>query len=518
MLALLGCSRGSTNVRSGDSAQVLHRGIGPDLTDLDPQLWIQTSDYTVLSSLLEGLVSEDPIDLHPVPGVAERWESSADGLSYTFHLRADARWSNGEPVTAGDFIASWRRILSPSFATTRADQLFLIRGAEAFNRGSAEFSAVGLQSPDPRTLTVTLDRPAPWFLSVLSGPSWLPVPVATIAKYGSTTERGTNWATPERWVGNGPFVLASWRRGQEIVVAKSPSYWDAAKVRLREIHFHAFDSIDAEERAFRAGQLHVTETVPPSKIDSYRRDSPDLLRTDPLLGTYFVRVNVRRPGLGDERVRLALAVSIDRQAIVEKILRGGQAPAYTFTPAAIAGYAPERVQEGTPEAARLLLSQAAPAGLPELSLLYNNSDVHREVAEAIQEMWRQRLGINVQLVNEDLKSVEEARRSGNYDLLLSSWIADYEDPSAFLDIWRGDSGDNFTGWKNADYDSTLLRAEQATDAAARNRIYQKGREHPPWAGTCDSPLSLHPCLPHSAVREGLAPDASRPSSLQGCLA
>ncbi|HEY5078957.1 MAG TPA: peptide ABC transporter substrate-binding protein [Opitutaceae bacterium] len=472
VLALLGCSRGATNVRSGDESQVLHRGIGPDLTDLDPQLWIQTSDYTVLSSLFEGLVSEDPTDLHPVPGVAERWEASADGLTYTFHLRGDARWSNGDPVTAGDFVASWRRILTPSFGATRASQLFIVRGAEAFNRDGGDFSKVGLRAADARTVSVTLEHPAPWFLSLLSSPSWLPVPVATIAKYGSTTDRNTSWATPERWVGNGPFVLSSWHRGQEIAVAKSPTYWDSEKVRLRGIHFHAFDSIDAEERAFRAGQLHVTETIPPGRIDAYRRDSPNLLRIDPLLGTYFVRVNVRRPGLGDPRVRLALAQALDRTAIVEKILRGGQTAAYTFTPPGIGAYAPEPAQERDLEGARRLLAQAAPGGLPELALLYNNSDVHREVAEAIQEMWRRDLGVAVKVVNEDLKSVEEARRTGGYDLLLSSWIADYADPSAFLDVFRADSGDNFTGWSNGEYDANLYKAARTVDPSGRNELYR----------------------------------------------
>ena len=412
------------------------------------------------------------MDLHPVPGVAERWESTADGLTYTFHLRSDARWSSGEPETSGDFLASWRRILTPEFAAARASQLYQIRGAEAFNKGGADFSQVGLQAPDARTLTVTLEHPAPWFLSLLSGPSWMPVPIATVAKYGSVTERATSWATPERWVGNGPFVLASWHRGQEIVVSTSPTYWDASRVRLREIHFHAFDSIDAEERAFRAGQLHVTETIPPDKIDAYRRDAPNLLRIDPLLGTYFVRVNVRRHGLENPRVRSALALAVDRTAIVDKILRGGQTPAYSFTPPGLGGYAPDPVQERNLEEARRLISDSI-AGLPEFALLYNNSDIHREVAEAIQEMWRRDLGIRVRLVNEDLKSVEEARTEGTYDLLLSSWIADYADPSAFLEIWRGDSGDNFTGWSNGEYDSLLFKAARTAESAERRALYRK---------------------------------------------
>ncbi len=338
---LQGCSRG-TNVSTGDAHQVLHRGIGPDIADLDPHMATETKYYSVLSALLEGLVGEDPATLAPVPGVAEHWDISPDGLTYTFHLRADGRWSDGTPVTATDFVESWHRILSPSLGAPNASQLFVIQGAEAFSRGVADFSQVGLKARDARTLSVVLEHPAPWFLSMLSGPAWLPVPVATIAKYGGISARGVSWAVPGRWVGNGPFVLASWKHGQEIVVTRSPTYWDAGGVRLREIHFHEFESIDAEERAFRAGQLHLTETIPPDRIDSYRLDAPDLLRVDPLLGTYFIRVNVRRPGLSDGRIRQALSLAIDRDAIVEKVLRGGQTPATSLVPPGLAGYAPER--------------------------------------------------------------------------------------------------------------------------------------------------------------------------------
>jgi oligopeptide transport system substrate-binding protein len=472
---LAGCSRG-TNVSRGDATQVLHRGIGPDLADLDPHMATQTAYYSVLSALLEGLVGEDPVDLHPVPGVAERWDISPDGLTYTFYIRPDARWSNGDPVTAQDFIDSWHRILTPSLGAAYASQLFLIQRAEAFNKGDANFSQVGLHARDARTLTVALEHPAPWFLTLLASPAWLPVPVRVISKYGGVAERGVAWATPDRWVGNGPFNLKSWHRGQEIVVTRSPTYWDSGRVRLREIHFHTFDSIDAEERAFRSGQLHVTETMPPEKIEAYRRDSPELLRIDPLLGTYFIRVNVRRPGLGDSRIRLALALAIDRTAITEKVLRGGQMPAFSLTPPGIGGYAPSPVQKRNLDEARRLLSDAGHGGgdgLPTFELLYNDSESHRLIAEAVQEMWRRDLGISVKLVNQDLKSTEEARSTGAYDLLRSSWIADYDDPSAFLDILRSDSGNNFTGWSNPDYDDLLFAAARTADPAARNALYGK---------------------------------------------
>jgi oligopeptide transport system substrate-binding protein len=470
--ASAGCSRRTSDVALGDREQILHRSIGVDLSDLDPHLAAQASDYSVLSALLEGLLAEDPVDLHPVPGVAERWDVAPDGLVYTFHLRADARWSNGRPVTSADFVASWRRILTPELGATTASQLYVIRGAEAFSRSGGPFSAVGLEAPDPRTLVVTLEHPAPWFPSVLSSPAWLPVPMDTLTRYGAATRRGNPWAAPGTWVGNGPFDLRTWRHGEEIVVARSPTYWDAEHVKLREIHFHAFDSLDSEERAFRAGQIHLTDALPPARIGAYRRDSPGLLRIDPLLGTYFFRINVRR--LGDVRVRLALALAVDRSSIVGRILQGGQAPAYSLTPPGLQGYAPDPIQrEDADEARRLLAEAGHPGGrgLPTYELLYNNSETHREIAEAVQQMWRRELGVGVRLVNEELKSTEEDRRTGSFDILRSSWIADYADPSAFLEMWRSDSGNNFTGWSSAAFDALLSSAARTSDRGARQAFY-----------------------------------------------
>ncbi|QYM80754.1 peptide ABC transporter substrate-binding protein [Horticoccus luteus] len=473
---LAACGPRETVVQRGDRDQVLHRGIGADLADLDPHLATQAGDYNVLSALLEGLVSEDPVDLHPVPGVAERWDISPDGLTYTFHLRADARWSDGEPVTAQDFVASFRRMLTPSLAADYAPMLYVIQGAEAFHHGQADFSTVGVVAPDARTLRVTLDHAVPYFLSLLNHTAWFPVPLRVIEKYGSTTERGNAWARPGRFVGNGPFNLKAWHAGQEIVVVKSPTYWDAAHVRLTAIHFHAYDSIDAEERAFRAGQLHLTEALPPSKIAAYRRDDPALLRIDPLVGTYFYRLNVRRPFLNDVRIRRALSLAVDRSAIVEKILGGGQLPAHAFTPPGIAGYT-SRAQVVTDfDAARQLLADAGypgGKGIPPLELLFNSSETHRLIAEAVQATWRRELGVDVRLVNQDLNSTLDARRTGNFQILRSVWTADYLDPNSFLAIWTGSSGNNYTGWADSGYDSLLFAADRTADRTARFALLQK---------------------------------------------
>ena len=476
-LLISACTRHETDVQRGNREQVLHRGVGSEVSDLDPQLVTGLAEQCVVSALFEGLVTEDPRDLHPVPGVAERWEASPDGLTYTFHLRADAKWSDGDPVTAPDFVASFRRILTPSLAADNATLFYLVLNAEAFNKGRlADFAQVGFTAPDDRTLRITLAHPAPYFLTLLAQMPWLPVPLPAIEKYGAADQRGNLWTRPGRLVGNGPFVLKTWKPNEVIIVEKSPTYWDAARVRLQAIHFHPIDSQDAEERAFRAGQLHVTYTLPVGKVDAYRRNAPQFLRRDPYFNTYFFRLNVRRPPLDDAQVRRALALAVDRQAIVEHILRGGQQPATSLTPPGLAGCTPPgEVRTDFAAARRLLATAGHPGGrgLPPLELLYNNSENHRLLAEAVQEMWRRELGVEVRLVNQELKVVLAERRTGQYQILLSDWVGDYPDASTFLDVWRGDSGNNHTGWASSDYDSLLLAAARTVNPAERAVLLQR---------------------------------------------
>ena len=477
LLSATGCLKRETAVQRGNREQVLHRGIGYEVTELDPHLVTGVAEGNVLRALFEGLVAEDPVDLHPVPGVATRWDVSADGLVYTFHLRADARWSNGTTVTAQDFVASYRRILTPSLAADYANMLYILQGAEAFHKGSApDFAQVGATAVDARTLRLTLEHPAPYFLSLITNPPWYPVPLATIEKHGPAYQRGNGWTRPGRIVTNGSFVLKKWVTNQVIIVEKFPGYWDAATVRLNAIHFYPLDSVDAEERAFRAGQLHLTEFAPVSKIDAYRRDSPQLLRLDPYLGTYFYRFNTRRPPLNDPRVRRALALAVDREAIVTKILRGGQRPALALTPPGTAGYTAAAGIPTDLPAARQLLKAAGfegGKGLPAIDVLYNSSENHRVIAEVLQEMWRRDLGVEVRLTNQELKVTHAARRAGDFQIIRSDWVGDYLDPATFLDILRSDSGNNYTGWSNPNYDAALFAAARTVDPAARHALFQK---------------------------------------------
>ncbi|PTX92549.1 peptide ABC transporter substrate-binding protein [Opitutus sp. ER46] len=477
LLLLPGCGRRESAVERGIREQILERGAHADVTDLDPQTAVNIAEMDVVSALFEGLVVEDPVDLHPVPGVAERWDVSADGLTYTFFLRRDAKWSDGTAVTAADFVASWQRMLTPSLAAENAGLLYVLQGAEAFHRGAnPDFSQVGVTALDPYTLRVRLDHPTPYFLSLLTHSAWLPVPVATIQRFGGLADRGNRWTRPGSLVGNGAFVLKTWRPNQEIFVEQSPTYWDATRVKLKGVRFHPIDSVDAEERAFRAGQLHVTYVLPFGKADAYRRESPQLLRSDAYLNTYFLRLNTARAPFDDVRVRQALGLAVDRDVLVEKVLRAGQRPAHSLTPPGLATYTPPQAVRSDAAEARRLLQEVTRNGvqpLPTLQLLYNTNENLRVVAEALQEMWRRELGLNVEIANQEYKVVLSERRAGRYQILLSDWVGDYLDATTFLDPWRGDSANNHTNWRSADYDALLFAAARNSDPVARARQLQE---------------------------------------------
>ena len=419
----------------------------------------------------------DPHDLHPVPGVAEKWDVSEDGKTYTFHLRSKARWSNGARVTAQDFVRSFKRMLAPTLGSEYAYMLYVAKNAEDYNKGKiTDFSKVGFAALDEGTLRVELNSPTPYFLSLLSHYSWFPVPVSTIEKYGPTDERGNTWTKPGHFVSNGPFNLVEWKINSVLVVRKSPTYWDASQVKLKEIRFYSIDSLDAEERAFRAGQLHLTYDVPLPKIDGYQRDHPELLFKAPYLATYFYRINTTRPVLNDKRVRRALSMAVDRVSIAHQVMRSGEEPAYCLTPPNTAGYT---CRAGVPydvEAARKLLAEAGfpnGQGFPQFEILFNTLEMHKSIAEVIQQMWKKNLNIDARLVNQEWKVYIDSQREMKYDIGRYGWTGDYVDPNSFLDMFVTGGGNNQTGWSNAEYDHWVREAGKTADMATRFDCFQK---------------------------------------------
>jgi oligopeptide transport system substrate-binding protein len=473
VLLFPGCGKRESIVERGNREGVLHLSIGSEPSDLDPHIVSALADGKVIQSLFEPLVTFEPGTLEARPALAERWEISPDGLTYTFHFRADAKWSNGETVTAQDCVDSYRRILTPSLAANYAYFLYLLRGAEAFSKGETkDFATVGAAAADARTLVLTLAHPAPYFLQVLLNSCWRPINVRSIAQYGDPLQRGTTWTRAGRLVSSGPFTLKEWNAHQHILVEKSPTYYDRAHVSLNAVRFYPTDSIDAEERMFRAGQLHMTWALPLAKVRPLEQDHSPSLREDLQLQTYFFRFNVRHAPLDDVRVRRALSLAIDRQQIANKILPGGRKPAPTFVPT-LKDYTPPARAAYDLAAARKLLAEAGHAngqGLPPIEILYNNSEILRLVSEAVQQMWHRDLGIEVRLANQEYKVVMANRRAGEFQILLGDWTADYIDATTYLDMWRRDSGNNYTGWSDPAYDALCERADRTVDGAARAAI------------------------------------------------
>jgi oligopeptide transport system substrate-binding protein len=456
--------------------KILLYGNGAEPQDLDFQIVTGVPEHHLALTFFEGLVSEDP-QLNVVPGVAERWEISPDGLLYNFHLRADAHWSNGDPVTADDFIQSYRRMISPALGAAYANMLWYVVGAEDYTKGKlTDFAQTGFKAPDARTVQLTLRQPTPFLLHAMNHYAWYPLPIATLKKFGALDRKSTPWTRPENFVSNGPYVLKEWRPNQKIVAVRSPTYWDRTTVKIDEIHFLPVELADTEERMFRTGQLHVTNEVPLTKVAVYQRDRPDSLRIDPYNGLYFYRFNVQRKPFDDVRVRRALALAVDRESLVKKVTLAGEQPAYDFTPPDLAGYVSQHAfPADLAEAKRLLAAAGYPdgRGFPKVELLYNTLEKHRTIAEALQQMWRKNLGVDITLFNQEWKVYMDAQHTQNFQIQRAGWIADYVDPHSFFDLWETGGGHNDTHWGNPEYDRLLRTALGAKTTAARYEIYQQ---------------------------------------------
>ena len=476
-LLLAGCGRRESRVEHGNRLQKLHIDNVSEPQGLDPQLVTGVPEHRIIVALLEGLVTEDPRDLHPAPGVAARWEESPDKLSYTFYLRTNAFWSNGERVTAHDFVRSYRRMLAPSLAAEYAYMLYVMKGAEDFNTGkSTDFSQVGVQALDDFVLRVTLRSPTPYFLSLLNHYSWFPVHIPTIERHGPLYRRGNPWTRPGHFVGNGAFTLAEWKVNHVIRVENSRTYWDAASVRLSEIYFYPFESEDTSERAFRSGRIHSCYQLPLTKIDHYGKNYPNWRHIDPYLATYFYMVNVTKPPLNNPKVRKALALAIDRESIVRNVTRGEQLPAYHLTPPDTGGYTARSRIQGDIATARQLLREAGYADgkrLPPIEILFNTMEAHRAIAEAIQQMWKNNLDIDARLVNQEWKVFQDSQRTGNFMVSRFGWTGDYPDPNSFLDLWVTGGGNNRAFWSNPEYDRLIREAARTSDQGRRFELFQQ---------------------------------------------
>ena len=477
LLAGTGCGRRESQAEAGRGTQTLLLGNAAEPADLDPDVINAWTDSNVDYALFEGLTWIDEQTTKPVPAAAERWEASPDGLTYTFHLRPDGRWSNGDPVTADDFAFSFQRILTPAFAASYAYMLWPIKNAQAYNAGRiTDFSRVGVKAVDATTLRITLEEPTPYLPSLAAHTTWLPVPRKTIEKFGRFDQRGTLWTRPGNLVGNGPFVLREWTPNARIVVDKNPLYWDAAHVRLNRIVFFPIENSDVEENAFRAGQLDVTYGLPVRKIVPYRREHPQELRIDRRMASYYLFINVTRPPFDNPKLRRALALAIDRGMIAQDVLAGSRTPAHSFTPRDCAGYTPRAAVPDDFAEARRLLAEAGYTGgrgLPTIEVQSYSAEESVRTLEAIQQMWNLQLGVHLTITPLEQKTLFQNQRSLNYTIAFSAWIADYADPSTFLGTMVTGGGNNWAGWSNPDYDRLIAAAAATGDNARRYELFQQ---------------------------------------------
>ena len=476
VVAFTGCSKRQTRVQIGDREQIFHIANGGEPSDLDPHTARGEPQHNIMIALFEGLVTGNPKTSEPEPGMAEHWDISPDGKVYTFHLR-DAKWSNGDPVTAQDFVKSYHRHLQPSLASDYAYMLFPVKNAEDYYNGKVKnFDEVGFKAIDDRTLEITLHSPTPYFLTLIIHNSWFPVHLPTIEKFGAIDDRRNRWTMPENIVCNGPFRLKEWKVSSHIILERNPLYWDAKNVKLNQIYFYPTESADTEERMFRAGQVHTLKECPQAKVQVYQKEKPDLINNYPLLTTYFYRLNVEKPPLNDKRVRKALAMAIDRQALVQTVTRAGQIPAYNLTPPDTAGYnARARLTNDLAAARKLLADAGFPDGknFPKLELLFNTLESHRSIAEAIQQMWKKNLNIEVTLRNEEWKVYLDSTSRRDFMIARAGWGGDYIDPNTFLDLFMTGGGNNNTGWSNAEYDRLIRLAGTLANKEERYEVFQK---------------------------------------------
>jgi oligopeptide transport system substrate-binding protein len=376
------------------------------------------------------------------------------------------------PVTAQDFVYAYQRLLSPALAADYGEMLYPLKNAAAFNKGELnDFAKVGVKAVDDLTLELTLNGPTPYLPGMLKHYTWFPVPRHLIERLGGMTDRSNTWTKPAHIVGNGAFKLKAWRFTHYLAVERNPHYWDAATVKLNEIHFFPIANDSTEERAFQDGQLHMTETVPLPRVPFLRQQQPQNYHGDPILGCYFYRFNVTKKPFDDPRVRRALALAIDRQSITQNILRGGQQPCTSLTPPGCAkGYTAPNVLKFDPDAARRLLAEAGfpdGKGFPVFDILINTSESHRTVAEAIQEMWKHHLKIPARILNQDWQVYLESQRKLDYTVCRAGWLGDYPDPMTFLGLWRTGDGNNNTGWSNPAYDELVNTATTQADPVKR---------------------------------------------------
>lgn len=458
---------------------ILLLGNSSDPKSFDPQVVSGVLESNINRALFEGLITFHPTeDLAAPGGVALELIPDETSTVWTVKLRPDAKWSDGHPVTAEDFAFSYERILTPDLGAKYSSMLYFMKGAEDFNLSKTkDFSNVGLRVIDPHTLEVTLRGPTPFFPELLKHYTWYPVPKHKVLEYGTIAQIGNPWSKPENLVSNGPFRIKSFRRNDHIELERNPHYWNAENVSINGIRYLPISNIFTEARMFRDGQLHVTYSAAPEVVDLMKKVDPSAVRQEPYLGTVLYRFNTTRAPLDDVRVRRALSMSLDREAICDNVFRGFT-PAYGMTPP-MDGYDPPHGVSFDPEAAKKLMEEAGfPGGkdFPRLKLLIASRETAATLATAVQAMWRDHLGVEVEIENKEWTAYIVATQEKNYDIVAGGWIGDYIDPLTFLEMWTPGNGNNNTGWDSPEFMAKIEESFEITDTTGRFEILREAEE------------------------------------------
>ncbi|PHM38750.1 ABC transporter substrate-binding protein [Xenorhabdus innexi] len=449
---------------------------GVEVTSLDPHVVEGGPETNVIRNLFEGLVTTD-LNGETVPGVAEKWENEGYQV-WTFYLRQDAKWSDGKPVTAQDFVYSWRRLSDPKVGSpyTSYLQYTYVLNADDILKGIKSPEQLGVKALDERTFQVTLSRPVPYLIDMLSHTPLKPVRQDVVEKFG------IKWTSPENFIGNGPYILKDWVINERMVLIRNTHYWNNKESIIEKGTLLPIVSGVSDVNRYRSGEVDIThDAIPPELYQKMKRDIPDQLRTVPYLCTFYYEINHQKPLFKDKRVREAIKLSLDRDIITEKIMGQGQIPAYGFTPTYIGGglsINPEWAgwtQEKRNQRAKELLKEAGfDASNPlKFTLLYNTTEQNKQQAIAAASMWQRNIGAKVTLQNQEWKTSLQNRHEGNYDVVRATWCGDYNEPSSFLNYYLSGGSNNTAFYQNEAFDNYLNQALTAKDEKTRKEFYQK---------------------------------------------
>jgi oligopeptide transport system substrate-binding protein len=470
----------------GPAGNLITINLAEEPKTIDPTLNSSVDGGTYINHLFEGLTTVDK-NLQTVPGVAEKWDVSSDGTVYTFHIRSNAKWSDGKAVTAKDFVYSWKRAVDPATASEYAYQLYYVKNAAKINGGEGTVEDLGVKAIDDKTLEVTLEGPCAYFLQLTSFPTLYPLREDII------TANPEGWTQdPKTYIGNGPFKMKEWVHDSNITLVKNENYWNAKTIVGNELKFVLMADDNTIYSAFQNGELLFADTLPASEIEKTTADGTLSIKAQ--LGTYFYVFNTQKAPFDNAKVRKALTLAIDRQFIVTDITKANQIPAGAFVPTALPDAKPGEdfrlngkdyydpsgaaYEKNLAEAKQLLADAGYPdgKGFPTVEFGTNDTQGHIDIAQAVQQMWEKGLGIKVNISSQEWSVFQQSRRDGAFDVARHGWLGDYVDPMTFLDMWTSTSGQNDSFFKNSEFDKLIEEGRTEGDNTKRMAALHKAED------------------------------------------